>query len=58
VTRRIKAHPELSRIPIVVVTSYALSGEEARATEAGCDASLTKPYRPRALLATVRAHLG
>jgi two-component system cell cycle response regulator DivK len=58
VTRRIKANPALASIPIVVVTSYALSGEEVRAFEAGCDAYLTKPFRPRELLAKVREYLG
>src|SRR5262245_31905118 len=34
-TRRIKANPDLRAIPIVVVTSYALSGDEAKAREIG-----------------------
>jgi CheY-like chemotaxis protein len=33
-TRQIKADPELQAIPIVVVTSYALCGDEAKAREA------------------------
>jgi two-component system, cell cycle response regulator DivK len=37
-TRRIKADPALRAIPIIVVTSYALSGDEVKAREAGCDA--------------------
>lgn len=57
-TRRIKADPELRAIPIIVVTSYALGGDEAKARAAGCDAYVTKPYSPRQLLATVREYLG
>jgi len=57
-TRRIKADAALAAIPIIAVTSYALSGDEAKARAAGCDDYVTKPYSPRALLATVRAHLG
>lgn len=53
-TRRIKADPTLSRIPIIAVTSYALSGDDVKAREAGCDAYVSKPFSPRALLATVR----
>ena len=53
-TRRIKAEPELAAIPIVVVTSYALSGDDAKAKAAGCDAYVAKPFSPRALLATIR----
>jgi two-component system cell cycle response regulator DivK len=56
-TRRIKANPALRRIPVIAVTSYALSGDEARAREAGCAAYVAKPIRPRALLATIRNHL-
>jgi len=37
-TRRIKANPALRHIPIIVVTSYALSGDDVKAFAAGCDA--------------------
>ncbi len=46
-TRRIKADPALKSIPIIAVTSYALSGEEAKARAAGCDDYVPKPYSPR-----------
>lgn len=57
-TRRIKADPELSHIPIVAVTSYALSGVEEKALEAGCEDYVAKPFRPRELLAKVQQLLG
>jgi two-component system cell cycle response regulator DivK len=56
-TRRIKADPELRSIPIIAVTSYALSGDEAKAREAGCDAYVPKPYSPRQLLAKINEFL-
>ena len=56
-TRRIKADPALKSIPIIVVTSYALSGDEGKARDAGCDAYITKPYSPRQLLAKVKEFL-
>jgi two-component system, cell cycle response regulator DivK len=56
-TRRIKADPALRTIPIIVVTSYALSGDEGKARAAGCDGYVSKPYSPRALLAKIREHL-
>ena len=56
-TRRIKADPALRSIPIIAVTSYALSGEEKKAREAGCDDYIPKPYSPRELLAKVRQYL-
>ncbi|MDC3237327.1 response regulator [bacterium] len=55
-TRRIKANPVLTPIPIIAVTSYALSGDDVKAFEAGCDAYVTKPYSPRALLAKIREY--
>jgi len=57
VTRRIKADPGLRAIPIIAVTSYALSGDAEKAFDAGCDAYVTKPYSPRQLLAKVREYL-
>jgi two-component system, cell cycle response regulator DivK len=56
-TRRIKANPALRHIPVIAVTSYALSGDEVKAKAAGCDAYVTKPFSPRALLAKVREYL-
>ena len=53
-TRRIKADPALRHIPIIAVTSYALSGDESKARAAGCDAYIAKPFSPRLLLAKVR----
>ena len=57
VTRRIKADPVLRSIPIITVTSYALSGEEQKARAAGCDEYVPKPYSPRQLLAKIRQYL-
>ena len=56
-TRRIKAIPALRAIPIIAVTSYALSGDDRKAFEAGCDAYVTKPFSPRALLAKIREYV-
>ncbi|HLC40100.1 MAG TPA: response regulator [Methylomirabilota bacterium] len=56
-TRRIKANPALRQIPIIAVTSYALSGDDVKALAAGCDAYVTKPFSPRALLAKIREYV-
>jgi len=56
-TRRIKADPALRSIPIIAVTSYALSGEEQKARAAGCDEYVPKPYSPRQLLAKIRQYV-
>ena len=53
-TRRIKASPALSEIPIIAVTSHALSDDERKARAAGCDDYVAKPFSPRAMLAKVQ----
>ena len=56
-TRRIKANPTTQHIPIIAVTSYAMSGDEMKAREAGCDGYVAKPFSPRQILATIRGLL-
>jgi two-component system cell cycle response regulator DivK len=56
-TRQIRATTDLKSVPIIAVTSYALSGDEAKTREAGCDSYVAKPFSPRELLAKVRALL-
>jgi two-component system cell cycle response regulator DivK len=52
-TRNIKCDPELRHIPVIAVTSYALSGDEKKAVEAGCNAYVAKPFSTRYLLAKI-----
>jgi two-component system cell cycle response regulator DivK len=47
----------LQSVPIIAVTSYALAGDEAKALAVGCNAYVSKPYSPRALLAKVKEYL-
>ena len=56
-TRQIKADPDLTSIPIVAVSSFAMKGDEEKARAAGCDDYVTKPYSPVQLLRTVRSYL-
>jgi two-component system cell cycle response regulator DivK len=56
-TRRIRTDPALRAIPIIAVTSYALSGDEDKVLAAGCDSYVAKPYSPRELLAKIRQFL-
>src|SRR5258708_28604280 len=56
-TRRIKSNPALRQIPIIAVTSYALSGDEAKARAAGCEGYVAKPFSPRKILAMIRDFL-
>ena len=56
-TRRIRANPQLRETPIIAVTSYALSGDDIKAFEAGCTAYVAKPFEPMDLLAKVREYV-
>jgi len=56
-TRVLKADPRTSDIPIIVITSFALSGDREKASAAGANSYLAKPYSPRELLALVREFL-
>ena len=53
-TRELRADPATAAIPIIVITSFALAGDEEKAREAGAVAYLAKPYSPRELLQMIR----
>ncbi len=53
-TRQLRQDPATAGIPIIVVTSFAMSGDDHKAREAGASAYLAKPYSPRELLALIR----
>jgi len=53
-TRQLRADTRTAAVPIIVVTSFALSGDEHKARAAGATAYLAKPYSPRELLAKIR----
>lgn len=54
-TRQLAAAPETRHIPIIVITSFALAGDEQKAKDAGAAAYLAKPYSPRELLEMIRS---
>jgi two-component system cell cycle response regulator DivK len=53
-TRRLRAEPKTADVPIVVITSFALSGDDQKAKDAGATAYMAKPYSPRELLKMIR----
>ena len=53
-TIRIRANPETADVPIIAVTSYALSGDENKAVKAGCNSYVAKPFSPKKLLDEIR----
>ena len=52
-TKKLKADPATRNIPILVVTSYAMKGDEAKAFEAGCSGYVTKPIDKTVFLEAV-----
>ena len=53
-TRALREEPSTAHTPIIAITSFALSGDEQRAKEAGASAYLAKPYSPFALLGMIQ----
>ena len=53
-TRLLKKDPELKKIPVAALTSYAMEGDVEKAKEAGCNGYITKPIDTRNFLDTVR----
>jgi CheY-like chemotaxis protein len=56
-TRRLKLDERTRHIPIVALTGHALAGHAEGARQAGCDAFVTKPCLPDALVAEIRRML-
>jgi two-component system cell cycle response regulator DivK len=53
-TRRLRAKSATATIPIIAITSFALSGDDQKAKDAGASAYLAKPYSPFTLLELIR----
>ena len=56
-TRKIRGEASTAQTPILVITSFALSGDEQKAKEAGATGYLAKPYSPMDLLNRIRVLL-
>ncbi len=52
--RRLRTQAGTASTPIIAITSFALSGDDQKAKEAGATTYLAKPYSPRELLALIR----
>jgi len=52
--RRLRTQAGTANTPIIAITSFALSGDDQKAKEAGATTYLAKPYSPRELLALIR----
>ena len=58
VTKWIKDDKNLTDIPVVAVTAFAMKGDEKRIRDGGCEAYISKPISVTTFLATIRKFLG
>jgi len=56
-TRRIRASKSDGSIPIVALTSYAMTGDRGRALAAGCTGYIEKPIDPGSFIAEIEKYL-
>lgn len=55
--RRIRQSPADHRVPIVAITSFAMSGDRERLLAAGCTGYLEKPINPETIVVELERHL-
>ena len=56
-TKKLKEEPATAGIPVLAVTSYAMTGDREKALAVGCAAYLTKPLDKTTLVREVATHL-
>lgn len=57
VARALRERPGLAHIPIIAVTSYAMSGDREKALAAGCNGYIEKPIQPETFAQEI-SHFG
>ena len=53
----LRKNPALARIPIVAVTSYAMTGDREKALAAGCNGYIEKPINPETFVVQVEQYV-
>lgn len=56
-TRRLREQSEMNDVIIVALTAYAMTGDEEKALEAGCDGYLSKPIDTKTFAERVTGYL-
>jgi two-component system, cell cycle response regulator DivK len=57
-TRQIKANGALKHIPIIALSAHAMTGDQEKALQSGCDDYLNKPLDEDLLFAKLAKFLG
>ena len=56
-TRRIRASPDGAKVPVIALTSYAMTGDRERALAAGCTGYVEKPINPDTIMDEIQKYL-
>jgi len=56
-TRRIRQSEADGNIPIVALTSYAMTGDREKALDAGCTGYIEKPINPETFMSQIEEYL-
>lgn len=56
VARALRGIPALAKVPIVAVTSYAMTGDRDKSLAAGCTGYIEKPINPETFVAEIERH--
>jgi len=58
VTKWLKEDEELTHIPVVAVTAFAMKGDEERILQGGCEGYISKPISVPHFLETIASYIG
>ena len=56
-TRRIRKSESDGKLPIVALTSYAMTGDREKALDAGCTGYIEKPINPETFMSQIEEYL-
>jgi two-component system, cell cycle response regulator DivK len=56
-TRRIRSSAADGKVPIIALTSYAMTGDRQMALDAGCTGYIAKPINPETFMADIQKYL-
>jgi two-component system cell cycle response regulator DivK len=57
VARELKMNMIKKDVPIIAITSYAMTGDREKALEAGCTGYITKPINPDTFISSIEQYL-